>query len=768
MPYLPPFLRTNLTGWFRIDAFDQYVAAAPIWRDLSGLGNDLVGSVAVGFPGEFDGSVVYIGPALSVFMNSTLGTVLVAAQVDSIVSSSATVTDQDCIWCSQLKAGAYLRDNAGVRTYSAHNDDGTSDAKIVTPANGLPDAEVAIFMWMHGAALFGSVDDLLYGSAASGATSSMANAFRLGLNNAGTAGFVGQMFEILIWAGTFTEEKLSQAINYLSGNWSRRGNPMGQARSRASRRLWEFRQPPNLVMLRQAPLDLIGVDLLADVTATHPLGLRPGGIGWGEESWERGELRVMEKALSFDEMALSLSCRDLRHYRAVLALECVPVAGGNVERGDGMLILSNDLRVASISTTKSWLLGGANQVIESRSSAERLLAASDGGGQGEGAYNDGMLLESEVTNMLLRSSAVNGTTGLTLTGSGTSGRLISGTTPSEPYFDASVSPNQLSFDGGTVSAALYASWPVVAMAANEKFCLATWLDVNGENYLEFQLARSTDDFFWRASDGTWVAGSTWNAWDGATNLADFPALRKPNPTYTLGRKTTLIDFGGSAGNLTVRIGESACVTGVVKNLYHVQLQSESAVVTTPVVTTTATVRRAMSSVAITAAAPRLGVDVFVSGGSHTVLVDLVPLWAPSDVATGKEKYIISQEPVSGGNATLMYWSQSSVAWVWYTDGVSLTASHSPVTNTRLKLAFRMVCLGDAGGPARKKDIFLNGVLSATSIPTSDPAVSGYICHIGRRHGSESAAEAEHEGIDSIIRRLVVVPYAMTDAEIAAW
>jgi len=225
MPYLPPFLRTALSGWFRIDAFDESTPSAPVWRDLSGRGNDLVGALGVSYPGRFDGVTVFVGPNLSAFMSGSNGSVLVAARPDDIVASTATVTNQDCLWCSGIVAGAYLRDNAGVRTYTVQNGDGAADNQVITPANGLPDGEVAIFMWSHegGATLYGSVDDLLKGSVASGVTTSLANPFRLGLNNAGTAGFTGRIFEVLVFDDTFIDEKLSQIINYLSANWTRAG-----------------------------------------------------------------------------------------------------------------------------------------------------------------------------------------------------------------------------------------------------------------------------------------------------------------------------------------------------------------------------------------------------------------------------------------------------------------------------------------------------------------------------------------------------------------
>lgn len=775
MPYLPPFLRTSLTGWFRIDAFDESTVTAPVWRDLSGLGNDLVGSASVTFPGHFDGGTVYVGPNLSEFMTANNGTVLVAAQPEDIVSSSATVTDQDCIWCSYTRAGGYLRDNAGVRTYTSHNNDGSSDVAVVTPANGLSDGECSIFMWSHsgGANIYASVDDLLKDTTASGATTTTANPFRLGLNNAGTAGFTGRIFEVLIWSDTFTDEKLSQAINYLSANWTRRGNPLAQARSRASRRLWEFRRPPNLATLHTVSLDVIDVELLKDVTAIHPLGIRPGGAGWGEETYERGELRVMQRDLSVDEMALSLVCRDLRHHRVTLALGCLSVPGGNVERGDGLLVVAGDLRVASIAATKSWLTGGANQVVESRSSSERLLLAADavGGGEGPYAYNDGMLLESEVTNLLLRSSFISGTTGLTLTGSGTSGRLISATTPAEPYFDASVTPNQLSFNGGTVAAALYATWPVVAIAANQKFCLAVWFDDDAVNALQYQLQRSTDNWYWDNVGGAWGAGATWNFWDNA-----FQALQKTISYHVWGRKTDLIDFGGSAGNLTVRIGEESCVTGVIKNLYHVQLQSESAVVTTPVVTNTSTVRRAMSALAITPAVgvgtptDDIGNSVFVSEDSYTILAEFVPLWEPAYVTAGSVKTLLNQEIAAGNLRVWIYWDKATASWVFSTSTSPVSATHNPAINIRAKLACRMADPADGGAAVWSKSIFLNGVLAA-SVVAAAGANDNYgprVCYVGRRYNDEAAGTSIHGGIDSIIRRLVVVPYAMTDAEIAAW
>jgi hypothetical protein len=768
MPYLPPFLRTSLKGWFRIDAFDESTVAAPVWRDLSGLGNDLVGAASVAYPGHFDGGTVYVGPDLSFFFGGSNATVLVAARPDDIVSSASLVTDRDCIWCSQTRCGGYLRDSAGVRSYASHNNDGSSDTATVTPANGLPDGEVAIFMWSHsgGANLFASVDDLLKDSQASGVTTSTGNPFRLGLNDAGTAGFTGRIFEVLIWSDTFTDEKLSQAINYLSGNWTRRGNPLGQARSRASRRLWEFRRPPALATLQAVPLDVLDVELLKDVTAIHPLGLRPGGAGWGEETYERGELRIMQRDLSVDELALSLVCRDLRHHRATLALGCLTVLGGNVERGDGLLVVAGDLRVASISATRSWLMGGANQVVESRSASERLLLAADGVGGGEGpyAYNDGMLLESEATNLLLRSSFISGTTGLTLTGSGVSGRLISATAPTEPYFDSSVTPNQLSFDGGTVAAALYATWPVVAMAANQKFCMAVWFDDDASNYLKYQLQRSTDSRYWDNAGGAWVVGSTWNSWDNA-----FPALQKTIAYYVWGRKTDLLDFGGTGGDLTVRIGEESCVTGVVKNLYHVQLQGESAVVTTPVVTNTATVRRAMSALAITPATEALD-SVFVSDDSYTILAELVPLWEPAYVTAGSVKTLLNQE-VDGTNRVWIYWDKATASWVFGTSGLSVSVAHNPAINTRVKLACRMADPADGGAAAWTKSIFLNGVLSGTVVLVaagSNQNTIPKVCYVGRRFNDEAAGTDIHGGIDSIIRRLAIVPYAMTDAEIAAW
>jgi len=619
------------------------------------------------------------------------------------------------------------------------------------------------------------VDDLLKGSVASGVTTSLANPFRLGLNNAGTAGFTGRIFEVLVFDDTFIDEKLSQIINYLSANWTRRGNPLGQARSRASRRLWEFRRPPVLPTLRQVPLDVLDLELLADVTAIHPLGLRSGGSGWGEETYERGQLRILRKEFALDEMALSITCRDLRRHRAIIALGFLPVAGGNVERGDGLLVEAGDLRVASISTTKSWLTGGANQVVESRSAAERLLAAAGATGV-EGLYNEGMLLESEVTNELLRSSAVNGVTGLTLTGSGVSGRLISGTTPAEPYFDASVTPNQFSFNGGSVSAALHAAWPVVAKAANERFCLAVWLDADGLSYLQFQLQRSTDSRYWNDTTQTWDVASTWNNW-GSTGgqLSGFATLKKPNPNLTWGRKTNLIDFGGSAGNLTVRIGEAACVTGATKNLYHVQLQSSSAVVTTPVVTTTATVRRAMSALAIT---PAVGVGtptddvgnaVFVGDDSYTVLAEFVPLWNPADVAATRVKTLLNQE-LDSSNRVWIYWDKDTASWVWVTSGSPVSAAHSPAMNTRIKLACRMRETADGGAASLSKAIFINGALAASVVPSAG-ANENYgprLCYLGRRYNDEGAGTDIHGGIDSIMRRLEVIPEALTDAEIAAW
>jgi hypothetical protein len=367
----------------------------------------------------------------------------------------------------------------------------------------------------------------------------------------------------------------------------------------------------------------------------------------------------------------------------------------------------------------------------------------------------GTLFESSRTNSLQRSSMVNGTTGITLTGTGVNASAITADT-SRLLFASGVSGNSLKFLAGTTHTTdLVATWPATAsITSGTDVCFSCWVETSNAEPLKWRLQRGVDSWYWNDSSAAWQSGAVDN---DLTQLGSTTGLPVWNWSKT-------VPVGGSNTTLTLSMRLPSGGTGSrVSYVYHVQIEA-GRYATSPIVTTTATVTRDADVLKITNDHARRSWPEESGHGRAQFL----SLYSTADMATGQEAVLLDNA-VDASNYFRLFYSKSSAAYIFRcrVGGVNYDAS---VSGTLSRLGVENVAWrwtgprGELGLAPYTLDVFRNGVKGTSATPGA--GLGSLLASMFLRIGHRDNAGTPADFLDGHLRYLTLSPKVVPDDKMA--
>jgi hypothetical protein len=338
----------------------------------------------------------------------------------------------------------------------------------------------------------------------------------------------------------------------------------------------------------------------------------------------------------------------------------------------------------------------------------------------------------------------SGTTGITLTGTGVNGSAIA-TDTAELLFDQEISEYSLKFTAGNPhTTELNARWPdtesinYVTYGQDFRFSI-DHMDDSGAG-LYFRLKRLVDNQFWNDSSKTW--GSTVdNPITISTTRARF--------------RSSAIDIGGANTVIQLEVfQQSGGTADRVNRVFHVQLENEKIAGSRRVTDDVKSPTRSTTDLHFTQVSNSRRCYWEEQG---TFLCEVVPFFDTAD-SVGGTIYDIQQgtEPLQFQH-TLGYSTSGNFTFTVYINPNSYgaTFSQAVTVGTVYKVACRWTYdTGELDLPNYTYSVFVNGVKGTDDTGAAPPSITwdGEYLNFGVFNG--------------IIRRRCLVPYPMTDGEIA--
>ena len=352
-----------------------------------------------------------------------------------------------------------------------------------------------------------------------------------------------------------------------------------------------------------------------------------------------------------------------------------------------------------------------------------------------------------------------------MSGTGVGGSAIVASSSAPLLFDSSSSAGgtsfSLKFTAGTPhSTFLLATFPdTTGLSGTAARITVDHRDVSG-TALTWVLQRSQDAFYYSASDSSWAATRTFNAMD---ITATSTAIERYYSQQITGVSST-------GGTLTLSLGLASSGTdGRINHVYHVELYNAIPYLFrgTRIVTNGQTGSRSVDQLTLRSASSGL-----ISQSRGTLLCRLTPNWSSTDEAG------ISFKPalrIGSSANTVDSWAlgyrSNTTTWFFATfaSGASITTSaaagHQAAVSagTAYPVAMRWTSTeGELGTTGRTMSIFVAGVKGAdyatTNYPTDTTIYFGDNLHI------PNTADV----FDGAITDLTILPYCLSDDEIAAW
>lgn len=556
--------------------------------------------------------------------------------------------------------------------------------------------------------------------------------------------FKGEVAELFGYNKTLNDREQKVCLEYLEARY-RVHEPAGMelAKDVASRRLWATHRPIGRLDIT-VPLWTLDIEVLDRVWIESPLGPHEDGEGWGRLRWQRRPFSVQETEVDLDSRVVHLSLLDRRPLDALIwdtAWSRVPL--DRDENGTARFTPGVDRTYARPSN--AWPASPQDPDIIVRVPLN--AAAVD---------RDGELFERNAWNYLPRSSLASGTTGLTLTGTGTNGSAIEAD-DSTLLFDPEVSAYSLKFTAGSPhSADLVAQWPDTSATGSSGWYFRLSIDHLDDSgaTLYYRLQRVSDTQFWNDSSATW--GSTV---DNAI----------PNSTTRARHVSKAIDTGATSAFRLEILQQSGGTASRVNRVFHVQFE-DCPFATSRIVTDDAVYRRQDPELKVYQESATQRCYWEEQG---TVLVEVIPHWSTADLITDTPTiYYITYgaEPVKFYD--WLYYDAANTRWVFerYVDqGVTPATyrailSGSVTRGTTYRVAARWTGVeAELGLTAYTLSLFVNGTQGTDDVAEDPTALITYdneFLRWGAKIGSDSDSWSGH------IRRRLVRPYPMTNAEIA--
>lgn len=753
----------GVKGWWEpraeVGLFDGDAMAQ--WSGLDALERDLVQASAPYKPtyranllnghavAQFDGGdLIKSSVAAGSFLNANAHTSFALFMATSI-PNSGTGTNNAFVWTEDDngRVGMPLKNTPAV---GAYNYDGAgAEVFIATPAFLIGNWHIVMTRHSLGT-LYVAVDGGSESSVASGNTSSLSGVLSVGGNFATASPnrmFTGYLAHLSLFDASLGSTYIALVLQYLRSSFALGGavtSLVDQARMAAS---WKLRKARRSLFRVEVPVslrDALDNDPLDRAGLVHPDWPAPDGLGAGVKDWQRRVLQIDEITIDLDKIEASggdaaatmrltdfrpLAVREWDTHRAREAQLAQQAEGYGVAG-----LWTGTSRVFTRSSPK-WVDSPAN---------DGSVVLCDYGSRGYDV--NGLLMEGQRANELTRSSGVNGTTGLSVSGSGTIA-----TDATVLLFDPTVSPNSIKLTAGSpISANFLVQWGAATarLAANAKCVLSVdYRNAVAADKLYAVVQRAVDSKYWRESDLSWQAAVTLNPLGTATAFARYVSAP--------------IAVGAGATTLTVSIGVPTTGTaGQVNWVGHVQLE-QGLWASSRIVTTTAAGIRAADAYTIADVTTRVGWPWAVSAPGSFVR-RVVVNWA-HDADTSRDSYLFDATR-SGSDWMRLYYSGANARWTFEVRiaGTTYTA-YKASTHARgdtVTVVARWTTASAEEGLAMTASVFVNGVKGTDAALSGTPgAAVDFLAYIG----SDSASGNQIEG--SIFDG-ALVPYAMSDVEIA--
>lgn len=442
-------------------------------------------------------------------------------------------------------------------------------------------------------------------------------------------------------------------------------------------------------------------ELMTQLGVTWARGPNENGTaGWGDKKWQRVPVCVIEQDADLDAMTVGLRAQDLR-----ATLSSFWHVWKNTKRvsssEEGTIKLNIGQFEVTTRASKKYSDDPSGSVVELAND----VIPSD---------TTGLLVEDASTNELIRSSFINGTTGITITGaSGTVAADTADTLIETPTGASPAGGNSLKFTAGTPHTADLTARPTsdtASIVANTKVRVSIdHKDDSGASFI-WRLQRLFDNNWWRESDSTWQVATTDNA--------------LPVSTTTVRPTSKLIDVG--ANNTALRLFSvqlSGGTSARVNRAYHWQLEQKR----------WATSRIISDGSAGTRAADTVKVTNDTSGKTiwpvahGTWELTFRPLYDAADLAAGSLFYLLSLEYDASNKWELFYDKDAAaLKFVIRAAGVNYTASgaYVPARGVEQKVAIRWTSAsdGELSLTALTADIFV-GTTKGTGVVYVTPTTA---------------------------------------------
>mgnify|MGYP001601434402 FL=1 len=566
----------------------------------------------------------------------------------------------------------------------------------------------------------------------------------------------------------------------------------------------------------QAPAYLLDTELFSDVGVATPLGPSLAGSsapGWPNALWARQPMRLYGVEYNLDApLNVRLKLGDMRQF-ACNYWESASYQRAADEQRQGGAQFGRAVRVYT-RDSYAWVEDPLRSgVYQTNPGVEKVGTIASSPVGSATTANVGLSMEMPASNYLLRSSFISQLTGLTAPTAQTGASVAAtSSTPIGMLFNTVVTGYCLHIIGPnpSTSADYLEGWPATVGLSTgfgpripSRFVLAVdYAIINGPSDLTWTLQRGNDSHFYKRSDKSWTSTSQ-------VNNSGF-AQSYFNPWMTVGlvgavRGVEKIATSSGTTTLTFKagVGRSDATPGKEIYIFHTELIGaydatssgtvsgfDSLFLSSRIVTDTSRASRSADNLRL--------YDATSSGGGvmapfcGTILCRFSPQWVPSDFQPGTSGvwqgitpwvFLCGESASAGSSGSVNnIWqgfftfstSDSSLFSAGFgavTSSGSAGQAHGPyvagTTNQTFALAFRYTSSsgGELGLSANTISVFMDGVKGDDTQLAAKPTAYAPFYFSNVITASSGGTRTTAGGIISDIQ---FRPYAMTDAEIAAW
>lgn len=509
----------------------------------------------------------------------------------------------------------------------------------------------------------------------------------------------------------------------------------------ASQRLRRYRRPLEEMSV-EAGLEMLDLELMDDLSVSHPAGPNASGTGWGSTNWKRRLHQYREETIDLNRMTVSMRTRGRRGFLCTF-WDSAESRRSSSAAEDGVARLTTGGTLTYERNSHQWIEDPGSRLVVQIGLNQKPIAYQ------------GMNLDNFASNYLQHSNCSEGATsvaGLTVSGTGVNGSAFAEeASPTQAVFDSSVSGYAYKFTKGTpVASTLQINWPNTAnVPANTNMRFS--VDHQGaagaaQDELLWDIQRSSDGWYWNDSTAAWSAGAKFNTFGTA-------ATRRRDSSKVIPVGAAIVQLG-----LRLYIANGG-TNGYVARVYHVQLE-DNAWATSRVPTTASTYARAIQKYHITNTSGKRAINATCG----TFMCQFIPEWAAADMNTYGGFPAFFDMTYDASNWIRLYYNSGAPNRLDFeirASGTTYTATKpwTPVAGTTYKLAARWTSsAGELGLTARTLSVFVDGVKGTDTTRAADPTESTVDLYIG----GDSAGNA----VNGFLSRILFSQEVYTDEEIA--